>query len=409
MYTYKRSAGRYKVYTPGYHLVDISQYSVADLEKLFDILYIVIDDSMYNSEVCIRLEDYKLDFAKNPQLNIDGWLKTKESEVLITTTDIPGDKYRYVKLERVFTYGYFHYPADLNLANDRQDQLLSDSAPDIRLAHYHYQNIDYNRINDYSLWTVNGVFTRGVGRKDGVYLMGAGGDYIANRNDIRIGALNFQMLGKVKTVPIDKAKLVEVDLSSGKRWQYELDQPITDKVVYLVVNGQLMVDDSTVYRVADNRVVINLNNFDVVHHYLNYKKYTRTPKLTNLTKFDKYKREALEKHNSFLVIIDNPTLGIDVTPLTTFHYPNNLHTEERFQHPIVLDNGMFPVPYIKTYGIHQRLLSHDLRVYNKYPFMSNGTLGNQELYDPVVNQGDPGHLSKGYMFKIHGLQFRKGS
>lgn len=406
MYTYKRSAGRYKYGTPGYHIVDISDYAVADLEKLFDILYIVVDDSMFSTESCISLEDYKLDFAKYPQLNINQWLATKENENLKLTNVLPGEKYEYVKLERIFTHGYFHYPADLNLANDRQELLLSDSAPDVRVAHYHYQNIDYNRINDYSLWTINGVFTRGVARKDGVYLLGAGKDYIANRNDLRIGALNFQKLGKVKTYPIT-GKLDEIDLPSGKRWQYTFDKDIANKAVYLVVNGQLLVDDTIVYRVADDRVMIDLTSFDVIHHYLNYKKYTRTPKLTNLTKFDNYKKQALNQENSFLVVVDNPSLGIEVVPMTTFHYPNDLHTEERFQHPVVLENGLFPVPYIRSYGIRQRLLSHDLRVYNFYPFMSNGTLGGQQHFDPLINQGNPGRLPKGYLFKIHGVQLRK--
>lgn len=406
MYTYKYSAGRYKNYRPGYHLVDIKGYSVADLEKLFDILYIVVNDSMYNVDISISLEDYKLAFASNPDLDIVGWLATQSENNLKVAEIFPGDSYKYARLERIFTYGYFHYPADLNLANDRQEDLLADSAPDIRIAHYRYQNIDYSKINSYSLFNVNGTFVRSVARKDGIYLMGVGKDYIANRNDIRVGAINFEKLGKVETIAITNDNLTEVEMDYGKRWEMKLSN-LKDKTIYLVVNGQLLVDQGIVYRVADDRVAIDLTSFDVAHHYLNYKKYTRTPKLTNLTKFDTYKRQALTMHNSFIVLIDNPSLGVEVTPLTTFHFPNALHTEDRFQHPIVLDSGLFPVPYVKTYGIRQRLLTHDLRVYNKYPFMTTGTLDGTVLMNPAVNQGNPGRLSKGWMFKIHGLQLRK--
>lgn len=386
--------------------MDIKGYSVADLEKLFDILYITIRDEMFNSDITIALEDYRLEFAQTPELDIEQWLQTQNGNNLKPSDITPGDKYRYVKLERIFTYGYFHYPADLNLAKDRQEDLLSDSAPDIRVAHYQYQNIDYNKINDYSLFTVNGVFVRSVGRSDGIYLMGAGKDYIEHRNDLRIGAMNFQHLGKVKTVPIDKAKLIETETTSGKIWEYVFDEDIRTKTLYVVVNGQLLVDPEIVYRTADNRASVDLTSFDVCHHNLNYGKYTRVPKLTNLTKFETYKKEALTSHNSFFILIDNPSLGVEVIPLTTFRYPNVLHTEERFQHPVLLENGMFPVPYMKSYGIKQRLLNHDLRIYNFYPFMTDGIKGGQVIMNSAVNPGDPGRLQRGWMFKIHGIELR---
>lgn len=407
MYTYKYSTGRYKNYRPGYHPVDIKGYSVADLEKLFDILYITVRDEMFKSDITITLEDYRLEFAQTPQYDIEQWLQTQGGNNLKPSDITPGDKYSYVKLERIFTYGYFHYPADLNLAKDRQDALLADSAPDIRVSHYRYQNIDYNKINDYSLFTVNGVFIRSVGRSDGIYLLGAGTDYIANRNDVRIGALNFQKLGKVKTIPIDKDKLLEVETTSGKRWEYLIGQDITKKTVYIVVNGQLLVDPEIIYHTADDRLSIDLTAFDVSHHFLNFGKYTRTPKLTNLTKFDNYKRDALLSHNTFIVLVDNPSLGVDVVPLTTFRYPNVLHTEDRFQHPVLLESGMFPVPYLKSYGIKQRLLNHDLRIYRFYPFMTDGTKGGQIVLNDAVNPGNPGRLQKGWLFKIHGVELRK--
>lgn len=405
MYTYLYSAGRYKNFKPGYHLVDIADYSVADLEKLFDVLYIVVNDSFYKVKTVISLSDYRANFANSPTFNISEWLTSQNENNLKVADIFPGDTYEHVKLERIFTYGYFHYPADVNLANDRQESLLSDAAPDIKIKHYKIDNINYGKINDYSLFTVNGAFIRAVGKKDGIYLLGAGLDYIAKKNDVRIGALNFEKLGKVKTIPITEDLLIEEEFDTGKRFVCQLDN-IKNKTIFLVINGQLMVDTDTVYRINENHVTINLNSFDVAHHYLNYKEYTRTPKLSNLSKFDIYKKQALLSHNSFFVVIDNPTVGVDVSPLTTFHYPSVFHSFETFQHPLVLDNGMFPVPYIKTYGRKQRLLNHDLRVYRKYPFMSSGALGGNVLINEKVNQGDPGILSNGWVVKIHGLSIK---
>lgn len=407
MYTYKYSVGRYKNFRPGYHVVDIADYSVADLPKLFEILYIVVYDSMFKDNVSISMEDYKLDFAKTPTLTIQQWLDTKASTVLTLADVMPGDKYSYVKQERLFTKGYFHYPADYNLANDRQELLTSDSAPDIRVQQYMYQNIDYKKINDHALFQVNGVFCRSVTRSNGVYLLGAGLDYIQNRRDLRISAFNFEKIGKIKTIPITSEIMEEVQTTSNKRWEVKLNkEALANKTIYLVLNGQLLVDPDIVYRTNDDRVTIDLSAFDVVHHHFNYSKYTLTPKLTNLTKFDTYKKQALLMKNSFLVLIDNPSVGIDVTPMTTFHYPTVLHTEEKFSHPLLVDSGMFPVPYVRTYGIGQRLWYHDHRIYNYYPMMTTGTLDGNVIPNDAINPGNPGRLMRGWMFKIHGIQLR---
>lgn len=408
MYTYKYSVGRYKNYRPGYHIVDISEYSVADLPKLFDILYIVVHDSMFKDNVSISMEDYKLDFAKTPTLTIQQWLDTKSSDVLTLADVMPGDKYSYVKQERLFTSGYFHYPADYNLAKDRQELLTSDSAPDVRVAQYMYQNIDYKNINDHALFQVNGIFYRSLSRDNGVYLLGAGLDYIQNKKDLRIGAFNFEKLGAVKTVQLTTDNLEEIQTTSTKRWEVKLTkEQIDGKTVYLVVNGQLLVDPEIIYRVNDDRLTIDLSAFDVVHHHFNYGRYTRTPKLTNLTKFDVYKKQALTMHNSFVVLIDNPSVGIEVSPMTAFMYPTVLHTEERFQHPLLVDSGMFPVPYIRSYGRGQRLWYHDHRIYNYYPMLTTGTLDGNVVPNGAINQGNPGRLMRGWMFKVHGVQLRK--
>ena len=64
MYTYKHSVGRYNNYLPGYHIVDISDYRVCDLEKLFSILTIVIHNDFYDQTVAIELSQYRDRFAK---------------------------------------------------------------------------------------------------------------------------------------------------------------------------------------------------------------------------------------------------------------------------------------------------------------------------------------------------------
>lgn len=407
MYKYLYAVGRYKDYQPGFHVVDIRNYYVKDLGKLFSVLYIVVEDKLYNTKLTITLDDYALEFAADPTNGIQGWLDTKSQVVLKQSKIQPGTDKQYVKLERLFENGYFHYPADLNLAKDRQPDLFVDSAPDVLIKHYKFTTgIDYTKQAQKCLFTVNGVFARGVGRVDGIYLLGAGNDYIEVRKDIRIGALNFEKIGALKTIPITPDMLKDVQTTGATRWKINLpDQDLQNKTIWVVVNGQLLTDPDLIYQVGDKDIIVNLGAFDAMSHYQTYKEFTRTPKLTNMTKLDNYKKEALTMANSFVVLIDNPTVGVSVVPLTTFHYPNVLHTEERFPHPVVLENGLFPLPYVKSYGIGQRLLNHDVRIKKVYPIQTAGAMGGNFVNSLDINQGSPGHLPKGYFFKIYGINF----
>lgn len=407
MYKYLYAVGRYKGHMPGFHVVDISRSRVGDLEKLFSILYIVARDELFNTDISLLLDDHRLSFSNTPGVTIQEWLTSQASTPLRTAKIKPGKDPFYVKLERIFSNGYFHYPGDINLTKDRQAELFADSAPDVLIKHYKYvAGVDYRKLNDYSLFTLNGVFYRGFGRSDGLYLLGAGLDYIGHKQDLRAGALNFEKLGKITTIPITTANLIEQDSPGPKRYRVKVTETSLDnKTVWIVINGQLVVDSEMLHRVSDNHMAINPIAFDPMNHYQVFKHYCRTPVLKDMTKFDRYKKEALLMHNSFLVVIDNPTLGVETVPLATHLFPNVLHTEERFQHPVVLDNGLFPVPYMKSYGIGQRLLNFDLRIHRKYPVQTNGTLNGQAVNDQYVNQGDPGELPKGFFFKIHGVKF----
>lgn len=409
MYKYLYAVGRYHGFHPGFHVVDISTWRVGDLEKIFSILYIVVKDEMYNSNSAIMLDDYRTMFIQTPDISIQQWLDNNPALILKTSKYIPENTQSYVKQERLFTHGYFHFPGDINLTKDRQKDLLSDSAPDLLVKHYKYvSGVDYQRQVEHALFSINGVFYRAEAREEGFYLRGAGLDYIKNRQDLRIGALNFQKLGKLECIPIEASKLISIPSNGEPGWKYKLSaKQLEGKTLWLVVNGQLVVDTEMVYRVSSDDVVIKLSAFDAMKHHQVYRDYCRTPDLYDMTKIRRYKEEALAMHNSFFLLIDNPTLGIDVVPLATHLHPNAMHTEERFQHPVVLTNGLFPTPYMRSYGKKQRILNVDLRINRVYPIQTNGVRGGDKLNSLYVNQGDPGALVTGFFFKIHGINFKE--
>lgn len=401
MYTYLYAVGKLRSRSIGKEIIDISAYSLKSISTAFSSLTIVINDSLYDKEIAIELDVYRNEFSTREE-TIQLWLDEKVNDSLIYHTDIPSDKYKKVILENTFNKGYDFRPANINLANDRQATLESDSAPDICLYHRGYKKYDYKTVKDHSLFIINGCFVRATSREEGIYLLGAGKDYIEVKKDIRVNALNFEKIGSIKTYPITKEMITKgggEDEEIRHNVSLNVKGDLKNKTVWLVFNGQLCCDTDIVYKRSENEIVFDYRHINMLRHHYTYRDYIITPKFKNIDKIDEYVNSALLLHSSFIVVIDNPSVSVIVEPLTTFTYPNVAHTTESFNYPIVLENGLFPSVYRMTYGIKQWVLYFDLRLFKRYIFPNSDTVNNPHLFD-TINNGMSGRLPKAFFFKI---------
>ena len=405
MYEYRYSVGRYRDYQPGYHLVDISEYKLSDVAKVFNLLDIVVYDTFYKRLVRITLDDHFDNFIKFPRTIVD-FLAENGSNVLKYYTDIPKNEYQKARWESIYHKAFYIHPGNVNLANDRQSKLTADAAPDIRIIRDGYVYKDYKKLADYSLCIVNGCFVRCYGNSDALYLLGAGRDYQAVKSDVYASVINFEKIGKITTIPIDKAMINRIQKDGCNRFMINLDrnQVLSGKTIWLVFNGQLCVDEEVITHIGGNVLQFRPEYIDMMTHYLTYKQYTRTAAWVDQSKRDKYVEESLVMENSFVVIIDNPTVGVSVDPLPTYPWPSAATSEESFQYPIMLENGLFPYVYRRKYGFNGRLINFDIHHQYKPVIDSVGNLSDNLVYD-TSNQGMMGELPSAYEFKITGISY----
>lgn len=403
MYTYEYGIGRYRDYRPGAHLVDISKIPLKSLNKYFTILDIVLYDGIYKRNIKITLDHYVGTFSKLSE-TIEEWLENNPTIVLDYTLDIPENTKNYALWESLSHKGFYPHPGNINLSNDRQEKLTAEAAPDIRILRDNYDYTDYGKLADYALFIMNGYFVRAVGNSTGLYLRNAGKDYQANKEDIYVSAINMEKIGKLETIPITSSMLRHDYDSDGR--QYFIDMPVNtsleDKTIWIVFNGQLLTDTDIISKVTPDTLLLNMGNVDAMTHYITYRKRTRTPVWSNQDKDRIYLYNALCADNSFVVLIDNPLVGIDIEPTTTFKYPINHHTNDKFNHPVMLENGLFPYCLRRTYGNEARIINTDISALDRPVINSVGRLSDPSVFTGK-NAGDPGTLPRAYLFKIFGV------
>lgn len=403
MYSYKYAIGRYKDYRPGAHLVDISAIPLNMLNRYFTILDIVLYDEVYKRNVKITLDDYIGVFSKTSE-TIVTYLENNPNIALNYSLTVPKNTIAYALWESLSHKGFYHHPGNIGLSNDRQEKLTAEAAPDIRILRDNYEYSDYAKLANYALFIMNGCFVRAEGNKTGLYLRNAGKDYIANKQDIYISAINMEKIGKVTSIPITSSMLRHDYDSGGRKYYIDLsaNTKLDGKTIWIVFNGQLLTDEDIISKTNDNTLLLDMGNVDAMTHYITYKQHTRTPAWNYQDNAEKYLFNALCADNSFVVLIDNPLVGIDVEPTTTFKYPISHHTNDKFNHPVMLENGLFPYCFRRTYGNEARIVNTDIAHLDKPVIDSVGRLSDNTIFTGD-NAGDPGSLPRAYLFKISGV------
>ena len=405
MYQYQYAVGRYRDYQPGYHLVDISQFKLSDVAKTFNLLDVIVFDDVLKKNVRINLDDYFDNFMQETGTIID-FLTKNGNNTLKVFTDIPKNEYQYARWESPYHKAFYIHPANVNLSNDTQLKLTPEAAPDIRFVKDDRDYTDYKTLADYTLCIVNGTFVRHYGNKDGLYLLGAGDTFRKFKEDIYASVINFEKIGKITTIPITKAMINHITADGTNRYLLSLDPnlDLSTKTMWIVFNGQLCVDQDIFSHIGKNIIQFRPEYIDMMSHYLTFKQYTRTPLWTDQSKREQYVEDCLVMDNSFIVLIDNPTVGVELTPLTTALWPSAAISNTTFEHPIMLENGTFPYCYRRTYGNRSRMINFDIHHEYKPVLDSAGNLSSNLVYDET-NKGMMGKLPTAYEFKITGLNY----
>lgn len=412
MYLYKDAVGVRNVSPKGQEFIDISEMPLGELPVIFSELVIILHDQIADREVSIKLEDYRNEFAVTKQF-IQEWLDESPNRPLKTSNHVPKNKPVLVTMHDI-QYEWFELlPGHADLGEGVQDELTVSGARDIRVRKVNRDNFDHSKLNESVLWTINGHMVRGVVGKDSVYLINASKHFKVYDN-IHVGCMNFNTLAKVKTTPIKKEDIRVVNELGSIRVHIRTNESLENKTVWGSIGGRLYFKDVLV-RTGEKSLVLKIRNVDWASRLFDSKQYIDLSNIVDKERSvipkeffetEEFFTKLLTDLSSFLIIIDDPHIHVDIKPLTVYRYPFTYHTHETRPLPLITGDGMLP-KYFTRQIINRRLLDIDLKIQRKYVNETTGVHNEGNLHHDFTNRYEPSHYHTGYLMYIRGLAKEK--
>lgn len=408
MYQYIRAVGLYKDGPTGEQLLDIAQYRLKDVAKYFSEMLVVIKDLLSDeAEVVINLNDYREEI-NTLDLTIQQWLDAKSSVPLITSNKVPGNEYRYVTCGDIQYQGFSLLPGNAKLSADKQDKLTTTGAPDLRVQKTLLSQVNYGLLQTNCLWTVNGYLTRSVATEDCLYLLNAGRSFNVYDN-IHVGYLNFTTLSKLSTYPLTKDQIKYQNIDGKIQALIKTNLDFTNKQVWMSIAGQLYLTDIVRPRGKDS-LRVDLSMVDLMSKIYTAKNYINLDGVLDqeraIVDKDYFRTEEfivnlLTHHNTFLIVLDNPNLSVEVKPIVTYQFPFTYYTEETLKIPLLLASGSLPKYFTRRLA-NKRLLDIDTMVRRRYLYKTVGNIDNNVIH-PYTNRFHPADYESGYLLYIKGI------
>lgn len=407
MYTYKRAVGISLLNPKGEELLDISAVPTSQLFTLYSNLIVVVTDAYGAQDVAIDLQTYQSELSLY-QGTIQQWLNTKATTPLKTSNTLPGTEYRFATMHDIREEWFTPLPGDALQGDDRQASMDKEWAPDIRIVKTDNSDVDFDALVTRGLFFINGHATRAVKGTRCAYLLNAGKHFRVYDN-MHIGYMNLNTVSKLKTYALSAANIKFDSFETYNFLHYKSPVSLKGKTVWMSIGGRLYFND--VIQVKGNKgITIRTEKVDWFTRTFDSKDLIDLSSVIDKDRqvvgadffsTETFFKALLTDPSSFLIVLDNPHLYIEVKPLTAYRYPYTYHTEETRRIPL-LTGGLLP-KYFTRRIINRRLLDISIGVQRRYLNDTTGVKNEGNLFHGYTNRFKPNELFKGFHLYIRGL------
>lgn len=282
-------------------------------------------------------------------ITFNDFLILNGNKTLVTLPNMPTLTPRYAKYADSFHAGYKVAPITPRAAVDSQVPLADKS-----WLHLTKTNVDYNLFYKNCLVNVNGFFHLTDSDSTGIYVVdGMKSLRLSNHN--QLGMYSFRELGEITLVPITPSMIhKQNDRQLYKDCAYvNLGIDVSNKTVMLVLGGYLHVlDNNTFTQVSNSAFEIDIANLPLLDRYFESKKYidlsslplSSTSRNINQISIAEFFSDAnivayLTLSQSFFVILDNPDIFVERTPIRKTKLSDMFISYEKPLFPLVVGAG----------------------------------------------------------------------
>lgn len=372
--------------------IDTDRVTLKQLLETYRELEFTIKEKLTGKTVFLDASTLMREYGTNNTLvsvffqNLLLPLKTK-------TTPLSVKKYS-AKYCDAFSAGYSATPvtrANIVLQDNRLREVT-----DIRLAHK-TQDFNYTNFIKHCLVSINGFFhlsdTDGV---SGIVVSDAMKSVkLSGRN--HIGIYSFKEIGEIKLKPITKEMILPCD--DVRKVGLFIDDEVSDKQILVCLGGYLhWVDNQVLTRTGDKTFKIDFNKIPLLERYYESQQFIDLSSLpinntpanpTQIGSKDAWTSEFLNAYlqlsQSFVVILDAPSIYIEMHPLRHSQIPDTYVHYVRPIFPLVSHWGRCN-EYVTTEDDGHYLLTTSDCAKENYLF---NTIDNQAFLS-LSNALDPG-------------------
>jgi len=346
---YQLVSARYKVDRRSGRWVeaDLSTAPITGLTAYYADVWLFVTYPSLTVPKALRLSDFSnLLNGISSTMTVQEWLAHMGNTTLPWNENPPSFEERLVEYAQAWHAGYEIQAQGRSGVVD--DELAKSHRQDLVLTHPSYDSL---YINQHCLFTVNGYFHLSDADENSVRIID-GNTTVRKTNDNQIGIYSFEQIGPIKTCPI-KADMVTAMNDQSPLWDgayvtLPADINLDEKTVLLVVGGFLQVLGKTYKRVGDRTWKVELGNIIFLDRFiqslkdmdlssLNIEAPDNNPTfaLTAKLKSDEAVRAYMTLSQSFMVIVDSPSLFQEYIPLESSGLSHRYLSPVNEQLPVV--------------------------------------------------------------------------
>lgn len=263
----------------------------------------------------------------------------------------PSSSIRYAKYSDARRVGYRVELA--NMGQNYPDNYPEEALMDVVLSRPTY-NTDMALLHTHALMSVNGFYHMTATDNTKAYILDGGKSYrVANKN--HFGIWSFFDIGAVEKVPLDPLDIVPADPTKNlkDKIRFSVDVDLTGKSVFLVLGGYLVFQQDNIFtQVNDNSFLLDIKNLPHAARIMESDKFIDLSSLeltrpvddnTTYSVTEIFSDEVLRKYltlsQSFLVVVDTPSLNVEKMELRETGTYSVFTTVQEPLYPLIIGNG----------------------------------------------------------------------
>jgi hypothetical protein len=337
----------------------VGSMTMAEIYNRFWRLYLTLSTPVLADDIHVDFEIFRSQASSSTD-TVDDFLAALSNTALQTVPEVPEFETKKISYSDAFRAGYkidVTVPGTVPAASTR----VADRT-EIRI---YRPNTDMRKFYEHCLVSVNGFFHRMETDDEYCYIPHGGKSLLKSRQN-QMGYLNFQNIGKIKTVPITAGMVYKQENNSflGHRAYVELNEDVEGKTVLAVIGGYLYKMDNLAFRATGTKsYCFDFNHVPVLERYFESFSYLDMSSLglpTNVKFPDQIKIDEFFKDEhfikyltlpqSFFVIVDAPSLVYRKYPIRHNNFPGIFRTYKEPTLPLITGIGKVS-EYWKQYAM----------------------------------------------------------